>query len=291
VIAGIWKRLTRGECRSIQDRGWPRFAGPDWLGGIMSADVRDRHFAKQGRSIARWTLTAGAEKRVVYLKRHYRLGWFDGLRALVHPAGAWSPGMGECRNLEIARSLGVPVPATAAAAEWIGPGLRLQSVLAVDELADMLPLHEAVPLAAERLPSRDFAVWKRGLTIEMARLARILHDRGWFHKDLYFCHFYVPEADTRRPPRGWAGRVRMIDFHRLGRHRLAGPWYRAKDLGQLLYSSDVAGVTDRDRLRFWRLYAGRRPALGMRLIRQIVEMRAKTNRRHNERRPQVPKAA
>jgi heptose I phosphotransferase len=83
----------------------------------------------------------------------------------------------------------------------------------------------------------------------------------------------------------------MIDFHRLGRHRLAGPWYRAKDLGQLLYSSDVTGVTDRDRLRFWRLYAGRRPGLVMRMIRRIVELRANTNRRHNERRPQVPKAA
>jgi hypothetical protein len=53
----------------------------------------------------------------------------------------------------------------------------------------------------------------------------------------------------------------------------------------------VAGVGDRDRLRFWRMYAGRRPGMWMRLIRSIVEMRARTNRRHNERRPQVPKAA
>jgi Lipopolysaccharide kinase (Kdo/WaaP) family len=291
VIAGIWRRWTRGERRLVAADDWPRFAGPDWADTIMTAVVADRHFAKQGRSIARWTLTSATEKRVVYLKRHYRLGWFDGLRALLHPGGDWSPGMGEHRNLEIARKLGVPVPAVSAAAEWTGPGLNLQSVLAVDELQGMLPLHEAVPRAAERLSVREFAAWKRGLTVELVRLTRILHESGWFHKDLYFCHFYIPESDTCRPPHGWIGRVHMIDFHRLGRHALLRPWYRAKDLGQFLYSSEVAGVRDRDRLRFWRMYAGRRPSLWMRAIRAIIEMRARTNRRHNKRRPQVPKAA
>ena len=199
VLGGIWRRWTEGTRRTVADADWVRFAGADWPDTIMAADVTDRLFKKQGRSIARWTLIAGAEKRVVFLKRHFDFGWIDGPRSL-WPSGDWSPGMGECRNLEIARRLGVPVPATAAAAEWIGPGLKLQSVLAVDELADMLPLHEAIPLAAKRLSARDFAAWKRGLTVEMVRLSRLLHDAGWFHKDLYFCHFYIANTDTRRTP-------------------------------------------------------------------------------------------
>ena len=34
----------------------------------------------------------------------------------------------------------------------------------------MLPLHQAVPLAAARLDPATFARWKRGLTAELARL-------------------------------------------------------------------------------------------------------------------------
>jgi heptose I phosphotransferase len=291
VLDGLWTRLTRGARRLIATPEWERVAGADWADTILGAEVTDRYFAKQGRSIGRWTLTRGQDRLVVYLKRHYFLPWLDRLRALIWPSGDWSAGMMERRKLEIARRLEVPVPRVAAAAEFIGPGLRLQSALAVEELTGMLALHEAVPLALARLGAVDFARWKRGLTVELVRLCRLMHDRSWFHKDLYFCHFYLPEADTCRVPADWLGRVHMIDFHRLARRRLTASWWLAKDLGQLLYSSDVAGVTDRDRLRFWSLYTKGRAGLRMRLVRHIIELRARNNQRHNERRPALPKAA
>jgi heptose I phosphotransferase len=144
----------------------------------------------------------------------------------------------------------------------------------------MLPLHEAIPAASRRLDPPTFRRWKRSLAVEMARLARGLHDRGYFHKDLYLCHFYIAEDDTGRLP-AWRGRVFLIDLHRLGRHRWTRPWWLAKDLGQLLYSSDVVGVTDRDRLWFWRAYRGGRPA---RWLAAWARARAWSYRRHNARR-------
>src|SRR5262249_12080821 len=62
----------------------------------------------------------------------------------------------------------------------------------------------------------------------------------------------------------WRGRVHLIDFHRLGKHRWTWPVWRIKDLGQLLYSSLIEDIDDRDRLRFWRPYlcrGKRRPLL------------------------------
>src|SRR5205823_7736057 len=118
------------------------------------------------------------------------------------------------------------------------------------------PLHEAVPLAVAALPPTAFAAWKRGLAAELARLTARLHWLQHFHKDLYFCHYYVPESFTRAALPAWPGAVSLIDLHRLGHHPWASRWWQLKDLAQLLYSSEVTGVTARDRPRFWRSYAG-----------------------------------
>jgi Lipopolysaccharide kinase (Kdo/WaaP) family len=258
----FWRRLFRGVRRLRQRPGWAEFAGPDWPDRIMAEDVRDRFHAKQGRTIARWTLHAKGRSLVVFLKRHYRLPWWAGLMALLRPDGRWSPALQEWDHLEWARAEGLPAPLAVAGGEYIGPWGRFQSFIAIEELAGMLPLHEAVPAAAAALDPTAFARWKRGLVREMAAVTLDLHRRRRFHKDLYLCHFYVAEGDTRRVPE-WGGRLRLIDLHRLAHHPWSWRWWRIKDLAQLLYSSDVPGVTARDRLRFWRIYlgAGRRGGL------------------------------
>ena len=126
-----------------------------------------------------------------------------------------------------------------------------------------------------------FLAWKRGLTGALARLVARLHGLDRFHKDLYLCHFFIPENDTRSIPANWD--LAMIDLHRLNCHRLTAAWWRLKDLAQLLYSSDVFGVTARDRLRFARLYAPEnRRSLSWRFTRWAVGVRWKNYERHNQ---------
>jgi len=285
VAGTLWRRLFRGVRRLRQQPYWEHFAGPGWADRILSVPVSDRFHAKQGRSVGRLILEAGGRRLVVYLKRHYRLPGRDGLLAALWPGRGRSPALHEWEHLEWARAEGLPVPTAAAAGEFIGPWGRLQSFLAVEELTGMLPLHEAVPLAAGRLPADAFRRWKHGLAAEMARIARALHDRRRFHKDLYLCHFYIAEADTGRLP-DWRGRVWLIDLHRLGHHPWAAAWWLAKDLAQLLYSSDVPGVTARDRLAFWRAYwQGRRPPWW---VRWAVRARAWGYGRHGAARKKGP---
>ena len=277
-----WQRLVRGVRRLYAPRAdWSDFVGADWPDHIMQAHLTDDFNAKQGRSTARWPLEVDGKKLVVYLKRHYQLSWWHGLLATLWPGGDWSPGMQECRNLQWARAQGLPVPNVIAAGEYLGPWGKLQSFLAIEELTNMLPLHEAIPLAARQLDAATFRLWKAGLMRELARLARFLHEHNFFHKDLYLCHFFVARADINGVP-NWTNRVFMIDFHRLAHHPFTRAFWISKDLGQLLYSSEVEGIDARDRLRFWRAYLGprRRTRLGS-WLRRIVELRGRRYREHN----------
>ena len=286
----LWSRLVHGAVRVRQRHDWPRFAGPDWAETIMDVAVTDRFNAKQGRSTGRWILRAldgeGALSRLtVYLKRHYVLPWWQGILATVWPARGWSPALREWDHLEWARRRGVPVPRAVTAGECLGPWGQLRSFLAVEELAGMVPLSEAIPLAAVRQDAVAFRRWKRALVAEMARLTRMLHDRRCFHKDLYLCHFFIAREDTRDVPAlGWRGRVYLIDLHRLAHHPRNWRVWQTKDLAQLLYSSEIVGVDARDRLAFWRAYHGVVSSQRCgRWLRRFVLFKWRRYRHHNTR--------
>ncbi len=281
---GLWRRLTRGRRVIHRAADWDAFAGPGWADRIMTESVTDRYHAKQGRSIGRWTLTApGGRTLAVYLKRHHVLPRWRGLLAALFPRRAWSPGLAEWEHLEWARANGFPVPRAVAAGELLGPWGKLQSFLAVEELTNALPLHEAIPLAQRRLSPADFLRWKRGLVAELAGLIQALHAHGAFHQDLYLCHIYIPDEDTRRVPEAWPGRAWMIDFHRLAFPWMLPPAARVKDLAQLLFSTyGVPGITDRDRMRFWRFYEGRGRRVPYRVVLQrAIRLKAGRYAAHN----------
>lgn len=277
----FWQRLACGVRKVWHRADWPGLAGADWPSTIMQMGVTDDFHAKQGRSTGRWVVEKDGRKIGIYLKRHYRLPWWSGVLAALWPGRRWSPALQELDNLQWARRRGLPVPDPVAAGEYIGPWGRLQSILAVEELHDMLALHQAIPEAARTLTPRDFRRWKKGLAAELARLSRELHRRRVFHKDLYLCHFFVARADLGRVP-DWRGRVFVIDFHRLARHRFTWPIWLVKDLGQLFYSSEIEGVDGRDRLRFWRHYVGRRRSART-LLARIVLLKKSLYERHSKR--------
>ena len=281
LAPSLWRRLFRGTRLVRQQPDWPRFAGAEWADRIMTETVTDKLHEKQGRAIARWTLTQGSDRLIAFLKRHYQLPWIHGLLATLFPRQAWSPGLQEYARLEWAKAEGFAVPRPLAAGQFVGPWFALRGFIAVEELTGMLPLHQAVPLAFQRLDAAAFLRWKRGLIAELARIARELHRRCVFHKDLYFCHFYIDESFTRRAPDSWTNRVMMIDLHRMAKHTLLAKWFQVKDLAQFLYSSEVPGVTARDRLRFWKLYA-----IGGEWLRPLIRTKWQLYRRHARRKKQ-----
>ena len=154
-MIGALRRLVAGGARVWQTPDWTEFAGNDWHAHLMSAALSDRFHAKQGRSIARWTVRSESGTLSVYVKRHERHSRLRGFMARLWPFRVWSDAGREWHHLEAARSLGLFVPRPLAMAEWSGPGVQLRSALVVEELSEMLALHEAIPVAAKVLgPAR-----------------------------------------------------------------------------------------------------------------------------------------
>jgi heptose I phosphotransferase len=255
----------------------------DFAAGVMSIETRDRYHTKQGRSTARVVLKESDGALAVYLKRHFRLPWPARLAALFDPGGKHWPAASEWAHLEHVRALGIEVPEVVAAGEHIGPRAALSSFLMVAELSGCSPLNESLPELKGRLDARAFATLKRQVIAEMARITATLHAARVFHKDLYLCHFFhsaITEQSGTIPPR-----VVLIDLHRLEKHRFCSDWWRWKDLGQLLFSTDeVAGITPVDRLRFWKLYCRRLGIKWPGWHAQMVRLRAARYREHNRKR-------
>jgi heptose I phosphotransferase len=231
---------------------------------VMAIESSDRFHAKQGRSTARVRFDAPGGPLSVYLKRHDRLPWLNRIAALLAPGSDQTPATAEWRHLERARSLGIPVPEVVAAGEEVGPWGELRGFLMVAELVGADEVNRVIPFMSTTLEPRDFARFKREVIIEMAAISARLHASRSFHKDLYLCHYFL-DPDL---PAGH--RLTLIDLHRLGTHHWM-PWrWRWKDLGQLLYSTEgVAGLDDRDRLRFWKHYRA-----GLKLSWPRLEARA-----------------
>jgi Lipopolysaccharide kinase (Kdo/WaaP) family len=278
---GFVARLVRGVWRARCADDWSALAPADH-DELMSAQIGDRFHAKQGRSIARWTLDRNDRRLVVYLKRHFHGSRWAGCLATLFPRSTWSPAWHEAEHLEWAAAHGFQVPRVCAVGEKVGPFGQLQSYLALEELAGMIALHEAIPAAARVMPAWTFQDWKRGLIGALAKIVARLHRLRHYHKDLYLCHFFISERLTQKAPADWNSNLAVIDLHRLGHHRYSAAWWRLKDLAQLLYSSDIVGITARDRLRFARHYAGSsRKSLTWRLTRWAVGVRWRNYQRHN----------
>jgi heptose I phosphotransferase len=309
----LWQRWFRGVTWTWINERYGARLPDDLAANVMTLESRDRFHAKQGRSTARVVLVRADRPLAVYLKRHFRLSWPTRFAALVDPGGKHSPAAAEWAQLERARALGIDVPEVVAAGEHIGPWSQLQSFVMIAELSGSEAVNELLPRLAAKLDCRAFEMLKRQIIDEMARITAILHAAQAFHKDLYLCHFFLEreafkglanstEGQIPTPPassltRGGkaqphrssdarfedrALRLSLIDLHRLKEHNLWPDWWRWKDLGQLLFSTyGVAGITNRDRLRFWRAYRRRVGIRRPRWHARMVRLRAARYLEHN----------
>ncbi|MDY6855211.1 MAG: lipopolysaccharide core heptose(I) kinase RfaP [Thermodesulfobacteriota bacterium] len=128
---------------------------------------------------------------------------------------------------------------------------RLQSFVIMEELENTISLEELCKSWALSKPS--YAL-KRALIIEVAKIARTLHENGMNHRDFYICHFLLDVSNGKDSLNTESLQVYLIDLHRMKIMRKASWRNRAKDIAALYFSSMDIGLTKQDVLRFIRIY-------------------------------------
>ena len=212
--------------------------------------------------------TPHAGVRGAYLKKHkIRSPWLW-LRARLGLGPGRTAGRVEAENVAALARDGIDAMRLIAFGEKLHTDGRLESFVLTEELAGYTQLdhflRKRFHTLVSRTVGRDLDLDR--LTADVATLARRFHERGYNHRDLYCCHFFVSEG-----PRGRFA-LRLIDLQRVQQRR----WFRrrwvVKDLAQLSYSAPRERISNTQRLRFMKRYLGVRK-LGpddKRLIRAIL---------------------
>ena len=129
-----------------------------------------------------------------------------------------------------------------------GIGGRRSFVL-TEELPQADALERLLPRLEESQQKYRLLGDRQRLINEAALLVRRMHEKGYFHRDLYLSHLFVCKE--------WSGReyLAVIDLQRLFRPIWRKRRWRVKDLAQLLYSAQ-SFFSPTEQMRFMRIYLG-----------------------------------
>jgi len=199
----------------------------------------------------RRTLRFEIDGRGYYLKAQNGVSWGRIAEEWLHLRRPVLGAGNEWRAIEHCHALGVPTMTAVGYGECGSGPARRQSFLITEAIEPAEDLDVHTRQWREQPPA---ASYKRALLLQVADIARRLHQGGMNHRDFYLCHFLLqlaPASTSTRP------RLALIDLHRAQiRHSTPKRW-RDKDLSALYFSALDIGLTRRDKLRFLRAYFDR----------------------------------
>ncbi len=201
--------------------------------------VRD----KEGRQTCRFEFQGAA----FYLKHHTGVGWREIFKSL---SQLKKPVIGATNEWEAINKLTALGLHTLTA---VGFGLRgnnpakTESFLITKELTGTLSLAKYCEHWLENPP---LFKEKQKLISAVATMAKVLHENGINHRDLYICHFLLrlDSMDLQMPT------LHLVDLHRAQcRQKVPYRWL-VKDVASIYFSAMDIGLTKRDAIRFMKIY-------------------------------------
>lgn|SRR5690554_466247 len=196
----------------------------------------------------RRTLRTEVKGRGYFVKIHRGIGWGEIIKNLL---SAKLPVLG-ARNEYLAirrlQEAGVDTMTAVAFAERGSNPARQHSFIITEELAPTISLEDYCMDWPRQAPAFGL---KRALLERVAEMTGRMHRAGVNHRDCYICHFLL---HTDSPVQPDSLRVSLIDLHRAQSREQTPTRWRNKDLAALYFSALDIGLTQRDKLRFLRVY-------------------------------------
>lgn len=219
-----------------------------WQGRDAFAEVEKLEGEVFRELDGRRTLRTEVAGRGYFVKIHRGIGWGEILKNL---ASLRLPVLGagqEWAAIQRLTEVGVPtMHAVAFGARGRNPAAQ-HSFIITDELAPTISLEDYCRDWPQNPPP---VALKHALIARVAQMTGAMHCAGVNHRDCYICHFLL-HTDTEVTPQDF--RLSLIDLHRAQIRAQVPQRWRDKDLAGLYFSALEIGLTQRDLLRFLRLY-------------------------------------
>lgn len=222
-----------------------------WLDSIFSKHWQGRDVFQAARELEgdvyrqleqRQTLAFTLADKRYFIKKHRGIALAEILKNLLTLRLPVASARNEFTAINAMQAAGVKVPQLAAfACKGVLPA-QLESFLVTHDVGEHVSLEDYCRDWHKAKP--DFRR-KHALLIQVADISRRMHAAGICHRDFYLCHFLFSESTDQ---------LTVIDLHRALVKKSLGARWKIKDLAGLWFSAMGIGLTQRDLLRFVRLY-------------------------------------
>ena len=191
----------------------------------------------------RKTIQVNIDSKSYFIKQHFGVGWHEIFKNILSFKRPILSAITEVNAIQ--KLVGIDIATT----PLVGYGVKgrnpatLQSFIITEDLGNIISLEDLCSDWKNNPPAEKF---KRRLIIEVANIARKLHENGINHRDFYLCHLCL-DADLLAKNEI---KFYLIDLHRVLIHKTISTNDNMKDIAALYFSSMGIGLTMRDLLRF-----------------------------------------
>lgn len=196
----------------------------------------------------RRTLCTSFNGRDYFVKIHRGIGWGEIAKNLLLLKAPVLGAAQEWKAIEAVTAAGVSTMTAVALGERGKNPARQHSFIITEALVPTISLEDYCRDWPDNPP--DPAL-KRALIRRVADMVGRMHRAGINHRDCYLVHFLL---HTDPPPSPSDLRLSVIDLHRAQIRPQVPLRWRNKDLAALYFSALNIGLTQRDKLRFLKVY-------------------------------------